>query len=79
MDSVNIVNEKGQLLKAQVPFVRAPVVGEWVAAGRQWNQVVGVAHGWNNDVPVITIKIAPPAPQQHNKELPAPDDFVPIP
>lgn len=79
MDSVNIENQQGKLLKANVSFVRAPMVGDWITAGSQWNQVIGVLHRWINNSPVLTIRIALPTQPHLLDNMPAPDDFVPFP
>jgi hypothetical protein len=57
MDSVSIVDERGNTLVRGATFVRAPAVGEWVWVGAAWVQVVGVAHGRANAGPVLTIQV----------------------
>lgn len=79
MDSVNIETQQGHLIKANVSFVRAPMVGDWITAGNQWNQVVGVLHRWVNNAPVLVIRIAPQAQPHLLENMPAPDDYVPFP
>ncbi len=79
MDNVNIENEQGQLLKANVPFVRLPMVGEWVAAGNQWQQVVGVFHRWQNSTPLVIIQIGQPKQPRSLIDSLAADDQVPFP
>jgi hypothetical protein len=77
MTPVEIQDANGRLVGRATPFLQAPAVGDLVAVGRQWAQVIAVFHGWVANAPHITIRIAPPS-----KALTAPptaDDYVPIP
>lgn len=45
MDKVDIVDAAGKVIANDLPFVRAPCLGEWVQApSKQWAQVIVVAH-----------------------------------
>lgn len=76
MDHVNIISQQGKPLKDDVPFVRAPIVGEWVAAGNQWAPVVAVSHRWIDGAPVLTITIDLQRQVKIQADLPLADDYV---
>lgn len=61
MDWVNIVDAAGHVLGTNIPFVRAPVSGEFIAGPKGWLQVTGVAHMWSGTTPGLTIRVAVPA------------------
>lgn len=59
MDIVDVFNERGALIRANVQFVRAPMVGEWVPrpGGTDMIQVIAVFHGWVGGQPRIGIRL----------------------
>jgi hypothetical protein len=49
-----------------VPFVRAPVPGEWIAApSGGWSRVLYVTHAWAQATPILTAVIGQPEQQAH--------------
>lgn len=59
MDRADVFNEQGQLMKADVPFVRIPLVGEVVAKpnGSGGLTVLGVFHAWKSGQPLIGVQL----------------------
>lgn len=59
MDGVVVIGPNGQQVwPGAVPFVRAPMLGEWIyMPNRQWSQVTGISHSWSNKTPVLTVRV----------------------
>lgn len=59
MDRADVFNGQGQLMKADVPFVRIPMVGEVVARpnGPGGMTVTGVFHAWKNGQPLMGVQL----------------------